>query len=126
MQSWQICGVGIICALAALLVKQLRAELATAVRLAGAVVMLGACLAMTAPVISYLQNIIESSALGEYAGILMKALSVALLAGVSGEICRDCGESSAAGYIELAAKLEILLLSLPLIEEIFEGIKQIG
>lgn len=118
MQSWQIFGVGLLAAVATVVVKQMRADLAVTVRLAGSVVLLGAVVAMSAPIYSYLSALISRTAPGHYAEVLVKVLGVALLTHLSAEICRDCGESGIATAVELAGKCEILLLSLPLVSSI--------
>lgn len=121
MQSWQIFGVGLLAAVATVVVKQMRADLAVTVRLAGSVVLLGAVVAMSAPIYSYLSALISRTASGQYAEVLIKALGVALLTHLGAEICRDCGESGIATAVELAGKCEILLLSLPLVSSILSS-----
>ena len=49
--------------------------------------------------------------------VLLKALGVSILAHVTATVCRDAGEGSMAYYVELGAKIEILILSLPLLGE---------
>ena len=121
MQSWQIFGVGLLAAVATVVVKQMRADLAVTVRLAGSVVLLGAVVAMSAPIYSYLSALISGTAPGQYAEVLIKALGVALLTHLGAEICRDCGEGGIATAVELAGKCEILLLSLPLVSSILSS-----
>jgi stage III sporulation protein AD len=118
MESWQICGVALLCALVAVVIKQMRTEFEMPVRLAGSIVLLGITIAIGIPLFSYLNEMITSSALSEYAGILIKALGIAVLTHITAEVCRDCGDASAASYVELAGKFEILLLSLPLVSSI--------
>ena len=125
MQSWQIFGVGLLAAVATVIVKQMRADLAITVRLAGSVVLLGAVVAMSAPVYSYLSALISSTATERFAGVLIKVLGVALVTHLGAEICRDCGESGIATSVELAGKCEILLLSLPLISSVLSSAAEI-
>ena len=125
MQSWQIFGVGLLAAVATLLIKQMRADLAVTVRLAGSVVLLGAAVAVSGPVYSYLSGLIDYAVSEQHAGVLVKALGVGLLTHLGAEICRDCGESSIASGVELAGKCEILLLSLPLISSILDSAAEI-
>lgn len=125
MDSWQISGVALLCVIAAVIIKQLRAEFALPVKLAGSVLLLGIVAAIAVPLFSYLNRLIASSALSKYAEILIKALGIAWLTHITAEICRDCGENSVASYVELAGKLEILMLSLPLITSILETASQI-
>lgn len=118
MQILRICGVGIIAAVAAVVIKQIRADAAVPVRLAVNVILFGAALSLASPVYSYINDMISASALSEFGSILMKALGIAFATHICSEICRDVGEASIAGGIELAGKCEILLLSLPLITSI--------
>ncbi|MBQ9079792.1 MAG: hypothetical protein IJY27_01855 [Clostridia bacterium] len=118
MQSWQICGVGILTALAIVVIKQLRAEMALPLRLVGGVLLMGAVLAMSAPIYAYVKDLIAESAVSQFDEILIKALGIALMTHVCAEICRDCGEGGVASCVELAGKCEILLLSLPLLSSI--------
>jgi stage III sporulation protein AD len=39
---------------------------------------------------------------------------------MSAEICRDCGENTLASRVELAGKAGIVLISLPIIQQLFE------
>lgn len=125
MESWQICGVALLCTMAAVVMKQLRAELALPVRLAGSLVLLGIIISAAVPLFTYINDLILRSALADYASILLKALGIAWLTHITAEVCRDCGESSAASYVELAGKLEILLLTFPLLAKILDTASQI-
>lgn len=122
MQILQICGVGIIAAISAVVIKQLRAEAAVPVRLAANIILIGAALSIAAPVYSYINDMMSASALSEFESVLMKALGVALITHIGSEICRDVGENGIAGCVELAGKCEILLLSLPLITSVLNTV----
>lgn len=125
MESWQICGVGILTAVAALIVKQLRGELALTVRLSGSIVLLGIVLGLMAPICVYLEQLAQSVGLDEYGKVLLKAFGVAMLTQLGAELCRDCGEGTVAGCVELAGRCEILLLSLPLISSVLDTAREL-
>ncbi len=46
--------------------------------------------------------------------LLLKALAVSVACNLTAAVCRDCGESSLAEKAELAGKIAILSLSIPL------------
>ena len=50
--------------------------------------------------------------------ILLKTLGICLLTQTAGDLCRDAGEASLAGKVELAGKTAILLLCLPMFREL--------
>ena len=67
----------------------------------------------------------ENTYLGEWGNVLLKTFGITLVAETTSDICRDIGESSIASKIEFIAKIEILVISLPLIEKILTITKEI-
>ena len=49
---------------------------------------------------------------------LWKALGIGMIGQFTAEVCRDAGEPVLAGRVEFFAKVEIVLLSLPLVRQI--------
>ena len=101
-----------------LTVKSWKADFLPLVRIATAVTVGALLLTATQPLVAYFQELTRESAASEYADLLFKALGVAILTQCCSEIARECGESGLATGVELVGKLEILLLSLPLLREI--------
>ena len=125
MGSWQICGAALVCVVAIVVIKQLKGDFAIPVRLASALILLGEVIAVGIPLFEYIKRLISDSALEKYADVLLKAFGIAILTHITAEICRDCGESSAASYVELAGKFEIMLLALPLVMSVLESAGEI-
>ena len=50
--------------------------------------------------------------------VLWKTLGIGMIGQFTSEICRDAGEPVLAGRVEFFAKVEIILLSLPLVRQI--------
>ena len=63
--------------------------------------------------------------MAEHAGVLLSAIGIAILTQTVSEICRDCKEGTVAGYVELAGRIEILLLCLPLLAEILDVVEDL-
>jgi stage III sporulation protein AD len=120
MDSIKICALGLICALLITVVKQFRAEFSIPAKLAAFVILFGIGIGMLYPIFNWIESLMNVVGLSKYGTVLLKALGIALLSQICADICRDCGESSVASGVELAGKLEILILCLPLIVEIFE------
>jgi stage III sporulation protein AD len=55
-----------------------------------------------------------------YTNGILRILAITYLTGTSCEICKSAGEASVSGYIELAGKIEILLLCIPMFRELAE------
>ena len=89
-----------------------------------------ACAAVFFESISSLSEIVDSlnelaSGMGEissYMKIMFKVLGIALITQIISDICRDSGESALAGQTEVAAKILIVTLILPLLQAVVEVI----
>ncbi len=118
--AYKICALALVIALVVVLVRQAWADGAIGVRLISSVVLCGGLVALSLPLINYITELSGMSGLGEYTEVLLKCLGVSLLSGICASVCRDCGENTIAGYAETAGKLEILILSLPLLRKMVE------
>ena len=91
-------------------------------KLTSAVVFLGIIVSLSRPLMLYLRKMLAEGAVSEYAEILMGALGVAMLTGICADLCRECRETGIASYVEMAGRLEILLLCVPLIQDILAAV----
>lgn len=116
--SFKICAVGIVFAIICVLIKNYRGEFLIPVRLASTVVIFGVAVILISPVIKFLNSIMGQTLPLEYMEIILKTLAIAYMTQISGELCRECGENSIAFGIETVGKIEIVVLSLPLINNV--------
>lgn len=66
-----------------------------------------------------INNLISTSGISlEHAKIVFKTLGICFLVQFASDACNDAGESSLASKIELAGKVLIITLALPLFEEV--------
>ena len=109
----------LIAAFLTVLLRRYRPELAMGVGIVAGAIALLAVLKTAAPAVSQLQALLDGAALPQaYTAILFKALGICLLTQLTADACRDAGESALAAKAELAGKLLLLVLSLPLFEKI--------
>ena len=94
-------------------------------KLASAVVFFGLILGIARPLMVYVRQMLGEGAISEYAELLLGALGIAVLTGICADICRECRETSIASYVEIAGRLEILLLCVPLIRDILASVSQL-
>ena len=119
MTAIKLCMLAITGISAALILKQWRSDLLPLFRIALLVGFGGVLLSLSAPLISYLHKLIEATGMQQaHAEILFKGLGIAILTQCCADICRESGESGIASNVELVGKLEILLLALPLLDEL--------
>ena len=82
------------------------------------VILFGACIAWLLPLMTYINNLFENSQLSKYASLLIKALCISMISHICASVCRDAGESSIAYFAELAGRIQIIIMALPIIDEI--------
>lgn len=123
MDTVKICALGILVTVILAVVRQWNPSFDLPMKLAAALLFAGILFGIARPLIAYFRSMIGETAAAPYSTILMGALGVAVLTETIGTICRECRENAVAGYVELAGRLEILLLSLPLIEEILKSVR---
>lgn len=125
MDSAKICMVGVAAVCAGVIIKKWNADFLPLLRLAATVLFAGVILSMASPLVAYLNQLTAATGLSSYAGFLLKGLGIAVLAQVAADICRDAGESGIGSGIELAGKVEILILCLPLVNDLFSTVKSL-
>lgn len=113
----KICGGALLCAVAIVLLKSV-GGLTLPLQWTGNVLLVGAAVLMMTPVFTYLGELCTDVGMGEMASLLIRGLGVALLTQLCADLCRQSGEASLAGAVELAGKAELLLLCLPLLKEL--------
>lgn len=118
MSTWQICGVGLCCAAVLLLLRQAGTPLLPAARVAASLLLLGLAAGMLAPILLRVERLLALDGAADYADHLLKGTGIALCCEVCAMLCRDCGEAGVADCVTLVGRLEILLLCLPLVDEV--------
>ena len=117
-------GAGVIGAVLSVVLKQYRPEFSVYISLATGMIMLGALVVLISPVIESALQLSDFSENGfKYSELLLKCLAICYITQLASESCRDAGEGSIAAKIDLAGKCAILLLSMPLFNELVDIIK---
>lgn len=57
-----------------------------------------------------------------YLALIMKAIGIAYISSIGAELSRDAGEGAIAAIVELAGKIYILVLAVPVIAAILEAL----
>jgi stage III sporulation protein AD len=124
MEWARIGGIAMLGLTALLLLRAYKPEWAPFLRMAVTVVALGMTLTLSATVLNYVTDLAAATGVLEREGwlILLKALGVAFLTETAASVCRDSGEGGLATWVETAGKLEILLLSFPLIRAVMDTV----
>lgn len=123
MEIWQIVGLALIVTVLCVVLKQIRPEIALQLSiLAGAAIFI-LIISKIKVVVDLLQNLADQANISSYYLIIvLKIVGVAYLAEFGAQICRDAGESALATKIELAAKVGVIVLAIPIIVAITESL----
>lgn len=101
------------------LLRQQRPEQGMLLSIFTAAALMFALLQNIHPLVSDLQQMLDRFTVdGEATSVLIKSMGVCFLGQMASDLCRDAGESTMANQIELTAKVAILLLALPFLEEL--------
>ena len=125
LDTLKICAVALIAVFCFSVVRRVNSGFDMPLKLTASVVFFGMVTAVAIPLFSYIGELVAQSELGEWQGLLFGAFGIALLSHITAELCRECGEASIGGYVELVAKVEILILCLPLVKELLGEVERL-
>lgn len=125
MDIVKLCGVGLLCALAALLIGQVKREYSALLRVGGIIIIFGALALWMSDIFSEVGSLVFTDRLEGYATLMAKALGLALITKICSDICRDMGEGAVGNGVELGGRLAILSLCIPLVGELMEYAREL-
>ena len=120
-----LAGVALLAVFLVFILRELRSGLALPSRLSAVVLLVGAALALYVPVVARMESLLALGGGSDYATPLLRAVGIALVTELGAWFCRDLGETSIADALSLFWKTEILVLSLPLIDDVLEMAKEL-
>ena len=113
------CGTGLLAVFAISILRELRKENTLYILLTLCIISFLYILPKISESLQFIREIsvyLENS----HADLILRVLAITYLTGTSCEICKSAGEAAVGGYIELAGKIEIILLCIPLFRELTE------
>ena len=115
----RICGVAIVGVCALNLLSHMKSGVSFAIKVALTVIIAASAIILLEPIPEKIFSLAAIGKLeGEYVSLLLRCVGVTFLGQISADICRDCGDVTSANGVELIAKLEIVLVCLPLLDGI--------
>lgn len=116
-----VVGITVVAAFLAVIIRRYNPEYSMAIGLITGALVLLVLITQLTPVLNRMRTMLNSASLPvEYGLVLFKALGISLLAQLSADACRDAGENAMAEKAELAGKVYLMLLALPLFEKVAE------
>lgn len=113
----------IIAVILALSLKSRNPEISSLISVAICIIIIALCVGRIGTIIDTLKRISEYIKIdGAYIVILLKLIGIAYICEFASGISKDAGYSSVASQIELAGKLTMLMVSLPVLMQVIETI----
>ena len=125
MSAFQIAGVALLAVIVLALLRELRPTLLPSLRLCASVVLIGAGIALLAPIVTQIRGLLAASDAGELGGIVMRALGIAMISELAASFCEDMGEQTIARCVSTFGKWEILVLCIPLVDKVLQLAKEL-
>ncbi|MDR3601886.1 stage III sporulation protein AD [Candidatus Desulfosporosinus infrequens] len=123
MEIWQIVGLALIVTVICVVLKQIRPEIALQLSIIAGAAIFILILSKIKVIVDLLQTLADQANISSYyLLIVLKIVGVAYLAEFGAQICRDAGENALATKIELAAKVGVIVLAIPIIVAITESL----
>lgn len=112
-------GIAIISTILSVMIKRYNPEYAIAISLISGIVIFASVLSRIVPAISQIKELISATGMSiQYGMILFKSLGICFLTQFAADSCKDAGEGALASKVELAGKVSIVIIALPLFEKI--------
>lgn len=126
MQIFQLVGIAFVTAVAALILKGTKPELAFAVTVAGSIILLLFVFEVFKGSIAIFGDIANEAGINSsLVKILLKMVGIGYLVEFSAGILNDFGQNSVADKLIFCGKVVILVLAIPILESVLTLIKQL-
>ncbi len=121
MEIVQIAAIGIVAAVLAILIKAERPDMAMLISITAGILIFLLVINKLSTIIELLINYSKKMDIDQaYITTLLKIVGIAYIAEFGSEICKDAEETSIASKIELAGKVLIIVLSVPIVTSLLE------
>ncbi|GAA0135679.1 stage III sporulation protein AD [Paenibacillus sp. YSY-4.3] len=123
MEMIQIVGLGLIATILILTIKEQKPMFAFLIAVATGIMIFMYLAGKIGGIIEVLERLAESSGVQMiYLKTILKIIGIAYIAEFGAQIVRDAGQESIASKIELAGKILIMVLAIPIISIIIETV----
>lgn len=116
-----IASVALIAAVLSIVLKQYKPEYSLFISIAAGILILLSVIAVIEPIISFIGELTDMAGLeGVYGEVLIKALAICYITQLACDCCKDAGENAIAGKLQIAGKIAVLLIALPMFKSLVE------
>lgn len=126
MEIFQIIGLAIVATLLAVVIKGQRPEIGVQISLVTGILILMMILGKVGAIVDLLNSYATKVHIDMvYISTLLKIIGIAYITEFGADICKDAGEGAIASKVELAGKVIILVLAVPIVTSLLDIIIEI-
>lgn len=126
MDIVKVIGVAFVSIIVISMIKSQKPEFATYASLIGGAIILFMIIGELAPIIKMLQGLSDKLGVSsKFLGILLKITGIAYLTEFGSNVCKDAGEVAISSKVELAGKVLIISLSIPILLTLIETLLEL-
>ena len=126
MEIMQIVVFSLISTIIIVMLKAHRPEIAVQASLAAGIIIFALIITKLSPIFDFIKIYTGKANINmQYLPVLIKIIGIAYITEFGAEVCRDAGENSIASKIEMAGKVLIAILAVPIITTLLELIIKI-
>ena len=126
MGIFQIVAVGILGAVLSITIKKQSPETAILITITASVLIFLMVLPMLSEAVSIISQLGEmANAHASYVGLALRVVGIAYMAELGASVCTDAGETAIAAKIDLAGRVIILVMALPIVIDILQIITRL-
>ncbi len=126
MSVGTIVGIGLLTAVACLLLRQYHPTGSLLVAIAGGCVIFLGVVGFVSDLIDFATELLQLTLVDHgWLLLLLKVLGISYACKFGADLCRDAGENAVAGYVETAGKVIMVALTLPGLLELVETVTEL-
>lgn len=126
MDILQIIGLAIVSTIIIAVIKVHRPEIAIQISIAAGIIVFAMIMGKVIAVVDFLDSYAQKVNIDTiYITTLLKIVGIAYITEFGAEVCKDAGESAIASKVELAGKVVIIVLAVPIITSLMDLIIKI-
>lgn len=121
MELLKVILLGIVISILATFLKSIKSEYAMLCIIVGSIILIVYIINALTDVFSFFGSVVDKTGVDkDLFGVLLKIIGVGYLVEFSAGVCADTGNQSIASKVQVAGKILIFLLGLPIIKNLFE------
>ena len=121
MIVFRVIGIGIVSTILILVLKEEKSEMALMCAIAASIIILLYIISQFTPIVNMINKLLDNAGINkEYLRIILKIVGISYMVEFGKNICKDAGENAIANKIEIAGKVVIISLSIPVVNSLVE------